>query len=103
MVHTHIKVRFPEGLYGSIRPRSGWAVKYGIDILAGVVDNGYRGEIMVVLINHGESVFNIKIGDRVAQMILAPYATRDPLKVSSIEEIYGSTERREGGFGSSGR
>ena len=64
-VETHLSVAVPEGYYGRIAPRSGLAYKYAIDVLAGVVDSTFRGQIKVILINHGEKDFKIEVGDRI--------------------------------------
>ena len=84
-----------------VRPRSGLAAKHGITCLnsPGTIDADYRGEVKVILINHGQEAFVIKRGERIAQMVIAP-VTRGELKVvSSLDE----TQRGAGGFGSTGR
>jgi len=100
LVSTGISIELPQdNLYGRIAPRSGLAFKNGIDVLAGVIDNGYRGIIGVVLINTDkEKSFEIKIGDRIAQLIIETY---HPLSFSEINEL-GNTSRSDKGFGSSG-
>ena len=70
LIGTGIAVAIPRGYYGRIAPRSGLAFKNGIDVLAGVVDAGYRNEVGVILINFGDKPFEIKNGDRVAQLII---------------------------------
>ena len=70
LVPTGIAIEIPEGYYGRIAPRSGLAVRAGIDILAGVVDSGYRNEIKVVMINLGEGLVSVNKGDRIAQLII---------------------------------
>lgn len=97
-VRTGLSVAIPLGFYGRIAPRSGLAVKQGIDVLAGVIDSDYRGEIICVLINHGETPFFIKAGGRIAQLIVEAIAT---LKSEWVEEL-GETMRGAGGFGSTG-
>ena len=97
-VRTGIAVAIPEGCYGRVAPRSGLAVKAGIDVLAGVVDCDYRGEILCVLINHGDEPFSIKPGDRIAQLIIEPVATPRPEWAGEL----GGTLRGQGGFGSTG-
>src|SRR5258708_5423160 len=67
---TGLSVEIPQGSYGRIAPRSGLAKKFGIDVLAGVLDSDYRGEIICILINHGDSPVVFKTGDRVAQLIV---------------------------------
>lgn len=97
VVRTGVKMAIPEGYFGSIRGRSGLAVKHGIDVLAGVIDSDYRGEIGVVLINHGERMLEIKPGMAIAQMIIQPYATAKCF-MGELDE----TVRGENGFGSTG-
>lgn len=98
LVKTGVHVVIPDNYYGRIAPRSGLAYKHGIDVMAGVIDSDYRGEIGVILINHGDEPFIIKHGDRIAQMILTPYLTLDPTPYEELPE----TERGAGGFGSTG-
>jgi len=98
LIKTGIAVTIPDGYYGRIAPRSGLALKHGIDVMAGVIDNDYRGEIGVILINHGEDPFTVTHGDRIAQMILTPYLTLKPEKYEELPE----TNRSTGGFGSTG-
>lgn len=98
---TGLVVAIPAGHYGRIAPRSGLAVKHGIDVLAGVIDSDYRGEIQVILINHSDQTVHFRHGDRIAQLILEK-ATRPKLvAVDRIEDL-GNTERGAGGFGSTG-
>lgn len=100
-IDTGVKVFFPADFYGEIRPRSGLAVKYGIDVLAGVVDSGYRDTIKVVLVNHGELSFVINAGDRIAQLV--PRQMADVWFVEKdATELEAQTERGLGGFGSTG-
>lgn len=89
---------FHSSICGQIWPRSGIAARCGIDVLAGLIDPDYRGEISVVLINHGTDVFRIKKGDRIAQMVLVSFYALG-LSEGEIPE----TERGTGGFGSTGR
>lgn len=100
LVKTGLAIELPIGTEAQIRPRSGLALKYSITVLntPGTIDAGYRGEIGVILINHGKQVFNITKGMKIAQMVIAPV-----LKIG-IEEVQGLTETRrgEGGFGSTG-
>ena len=98
IVKTGIQIEIPNGYFGSIRDRSGLAVKHSIHTLAGVVDSGYRGEIKVALINLGEIEFVIRGGDRIAQMIIQPY---EFCKIKEAENL-SETSRGWGGFGSSG-
>lgn len=101
-ISTGISLEIPEGYYGRIAPRSGLAAKNGIDVLAGVVDSGYRGDIKVVLLNTDQSGlgdFEIKIGDKIAQLIIEKHYNFEFEVVDSLEE----TIRGSGGFGSTGK
>jgi dUTP pyrophosphatase len=89
-------IAIPIGMYGRIAPRSGLAFKHGIDVLAGVIDADYRGEIGVILINFGTQEKQIKVGDAIAQMIFESYNTVIFHVVTTLD----STERGEGGYGS---
>jgi len=80
-----------------IEPRSGWAVKYGVDVLAGRIDEDYRGELKVVLINHGDRSLHIYHGDRIAQLVVTMYEPQ-----SSEIDFLSSTDRGAGAFGSTG-
>ena len=100
MVPTGFAFEIPPHLYGQIAPRSGLAVKMGLDVLAGVIDADYRGEVNVVLINHGEEALMIPAGERIAQLLLKPICTSDYVCVE-IDELAESS-RGEGGFGSTG-
>lgn len=99
-VGTGVAVAIPEGFYGRVAPRSGLAAKHGIDVLAGVVDSAYRGELKVVLINTDKhNTFFVEKGDRIAQIIIEAHFN---LPIVEAEEL-SSTSRGEGGFGSTGR
>jgi dUTP pyrophosphatase len=98
-VPTALRLQIPPGHVGLVWPRSGLAVRHGIDTLAGVVDSDYRGEVRVVLVNHGEEFFRIAKGDRVAQLLVQRVERAAFTSVSSIED----TGRGSGGFGSTGR
>ena len=98
LVGTGITVVLPEGVYGRVAPRSGLAVKHCINVGAGVIDPDYTGEIKVVLFNHGEKDFEIKKGDRIAQLVLERCETPPIEEISIVED----TERGSGGFGSRG-
>lgn len=98
LVPTGISIAIPEGTYGRVAPRSGLALKYGIDVGAGVVDSDYRGPLGVVLFNHSERPFLIATGDRIAQIILEKIITPEVVEVEELSE----TVRGEGGFGSTG-
>ena len=100
MVPTGIAIALPSGYEAQIRPRSGLAAKYGVTLLntPGTIDADYRGEISVILINHGSEDFVIKDGDRIAQMIIAPVSRCQLQAVDSLDE----TGRGSGGFGHTG-
>lgn len=100
LVPTGIFVEIPEGYEGQVRARSGLALKYGISLPNGIgtIDSDYRGELKVILINHGKEDFVIKNGDRIAQIVFIKYEKAELEIVESIED----TERSEGGFGSTG-
>jgi dUTP pyrophosphatase len=93
----------PDGFEGQIRPRSGLALKYGITVLnsPGTIDSDYRNEVKVLLINHSQSPFKVRRGDRVAQLLIAPVPECTWDQVDSIGEL-GDTERGQGGYGSTG-
>ena len=95
---TRISIQFPIGLYARIAPRSGLALKKFINVGAGVVDADYRGEVGVVLFNHGDQDFEVKMGDRIAQLILEKISTPAVEEVSGLDD----TVRGSGGFGSTG-
>lgn len=98
LVPTGAAVELPDGTAGFIWPRSGLAVKHGIDVLAGLIDSGYRGEIKVALVNHGAEAFVIERGDRIAQLVVAPINTDEAEFVDELND----SERSDKGFGSSG-
>lgn len=100
MIHTGIAVQIPDGLVGLVYARSGIATKRGLAPAnkVGVIDSDYRGEIMVSIHNHSQNTQYIADGERVAQMVIAPYITANFELVESLEE----TERGSGGFGSTG-
>lgn len=98
MVKTGIAISVPAGHYGRVAPRSGITLKNGIDVGAGVIDEDYRGEVCVILFNHSNEDFVVNMGDRIAQLILERISTPDVEVVNSLE----STERGNGGFGSTG-
>ena len=100
LVPTGISMAIPIGNYGRIAPRSGLAAKNFIDVGAGVIDADYRGEVKVLLFNFGEQEFQVKAGDRVAQLIIEKYTRTEIEEVT--EGDLDSTERGEGGFGSTG-
>ena len=97
MFLTGIAVGLPEGSKAKIMPRSGWAYKYGIDVLAGLIDEDYTGEIKVILINHGDRSLHINHQDRIAQLVVSRYI-KDSIEVDRLDD----TDRGAGGFGSTG-
>ena len=99
-VATGLAVAIPHGFEIQVRPRSGLALKHGITVpnTPGTIDSDYRGEVKVILINHGAEPFAIVRGDRVAQLVLAPVTLASWLPVDELDE----TTRGEGGFGSTG-
>jgi dUTP pyrophosphatase len=97
-VPTAIHVELPPGHVGLVWPRSGLALRHGIDTLAGVIDSDYRGEVRVVLVNHGREPFRIEPGDRVAQLLVQPVERA----VFVPDEGLTATARGAGGFGSTG-
>ncbi len=100
LVPTGVAVAVPEGYVGLIAPRSGLAARHGISLLnsPGILDAGYRGEIHAVLINEGSEPFDYERGDRIAQLVVVPFATQD---YEIVAELPGS-DRGAGGFGSTG-
>jgi dUTP pyrophosphatase len=98
-VRTGIAMAIPHGYEVQVRSRSGTAVRGGITCLTGTIDSDYRGELMVVLVNLGAEPFEIRRGDRVAQLVPAPVLRADFAEVADLD----STGRGEGGFGSTGR
>lgn len=99
MISTDVKMAIPEGYYGRIAPRSGLAVKKGIDMFGGVVDSDYRGVVRCILYNSSDEEFTYEIGDRIAQIIITPYSAPTIEEVEVLE----TTTRGEGGFGSTGK
>jgi dUTP pyrophosphatase len=97
-VPTGIHLELPSGHVGLVWPRSGLAVRHDIDTLAGVVDSDYRGEVRVVLVNHGRDPFEIRPGDRVAQLLVQKV---ERVTFRSAQEL-GATDRGTDGFGSTG-
>ncbi|MBR6803154.1 MAG: dUTP diphosphatase [Kiritimatiellae bacterium] len=99
-VATGLKIALPAGTEGQVRPRSGLAITYGVTVLnaPGTIDEGYRGEVKVLLINHGQEPFEIRKGMRIAQLVVAP-VRRVALEEGAVSD---HTVRGAGGFGSSG-
>jgi len=97
LIPTGLAIALPEGFEAQIRPRSGLAVKHGVTLLnaPGTIDADYRGEIKIILINHGQEAFSIQRGDRIAQMVVH----RVSRVVWDVRELLDPTVRGEGGFG----
>ena len=102
LITTGMRVEIPYGYEMQVRPRSGLAKNYGITVLnsPGTIDADYRGEIGVILINHGQYDFEIMAGDRIAQMVLCPIEKVQWLATNTLDT---STKRGERGFGSTGK
>jgi dUTP pyrophosphatase len=100
LVGTGISIELPANTEAQVRPRSGLALKHGITVLntPGTIDRGYRGEVGVILINHGRARFDVQPGMKIAQMVVAPCVT---VTVEESGELSG-TVRGQGGFGSTG-
>jgi deoxyuridine 5'-triphosphate nucleotidohydrolase len=96
--HTGLSVAIPEGCYGRVAPRSGLAVKQGIDVLAGVIDSDYRGEIICLLYNTGDEVALLPAGSKICQLIIEQIITPTATWAEDLDE----TARGAGGFGSTG-
>ena len=99
-VPTGLTIALPSGFEAQVRPRSGLAAKHGVTVLnsPGTVDADYRGEVSVLLINHGDAPFPIRRGERIAQMVIAPVAQAQLVAVASLS----TTDRGSGGYGSTG-
>jgi dUTP pyrophosphatase len=104
LVPTGLVVAIPQGFEAQVRPRSGLALRHGITVLnaPGTIDADYRGEIQVLLINHGEAPFDLRRGERIAQLLVAPVEAWTWQPEASTEAL-GSTVRGQGGYGSTGR
>ena len=98
IVNTDIAIMLPQGSYGRVAPRSGLAVKYFIDIGAGVIDRDYRGNVGVVIFNHLNKPFLVSKGDRIAQLIIEKIAMLKLIEVDRLE----TTKRGINGYGSTG-
>jgi dUTP pyrophosphatase len=101
MIPTGFAIALPEGFEAQVRPRSGLAAKHGITCLnsPGTIDHDYRGEVQVILINHGDDAFEIKRGERIAQMLIAPVTRATWVEAETLDD----TDRGAGGFGSTGK
>ncbi|MGE0703505.1 MAG: dUTP diphosphatase [Vicinamibacterales bacterium] len=100
LIRTGIAIELPSGTEAQVRPRSGLALRHQITVLntPGTIDEGYRGEVGVILINHGRQVFEVTIGARIAQLVVKPVLTVQVQEVESLAE----SVRGTGGFGSTG-
>lgn len=98
MIQTDLQIALPSGCYGRVAPRSGLAWKHSIDVGAGVIDQDYRGPLNVILFNFGDQDFEIKRGDRIAQLICEKIEQTDIEEVQDLD----ATERGSNGFGSTG-
>ncbi len=100
-IPTGLAIELPEGFEAQVRPRSGLADRHGIALVnsPGTIDSDYRGEIQIILINLGSEAFEIKPGDRIAQLVIAPVARAVLVELESLSD----TPRGDGGFGSTGR
>jgi dUTP pyrophosphatase len=101
LIKTGLFIQLPEGYEAQIRPRSGLALKNGITVLnsPGTIDADYRGEVGVILVNLSDTPFEIKNGDRIAQMIISKYERAEMVRVETLD----SSERGSGGFGHTGK
>ena len=103
VVPTGIAIALPPGIAGLVTPRSGLAAQHGITLVntPGLIDPNYRGELRVILINHGAEPFSASAGDRIAQLLLVPFLAPELVVVDELPD--GGDDRGTGGFGSSGR
>ncbi len=101
LVPTGLMIALPPGYEAQVRPRSGLAARHGVTVLnsPGTIDADYRGEISVLLINHGETSFSIRRGERIAQMVIAAVVRAELIPAGTLS----TTDRGDGGFGSTGR
>ncbi len=101
LVGTGVAIALPAGHEAQVRPRSGLALKHGVTVLnsPGTIDCDYRGEVRVLLVNHGEAPFVLQAGERIAQLVIAPVVRAALVEVESLDE----TDRGAGGYGSTGR
>src|SRR5262245_40924185 len=98
MAKTGVAVAIPQGFYGRVAPRSGLAAKNGLDVLAGVIDSDYRGEVCCLLYNTGDETISLPAGSKICQLIVEQIITPEATWVSELDE----TARGAGGFGSTG-
>lgn len=101
LIKTGVSISLPQGYEAQVRPRSGLALKHRVTVLnsPGTVDSDFRGEIGVILMNHGVGAFEVRPGDRIAQLVIAKYEVLPWLEVDVLDE----TERGTGGYGSTGK
>ncbi|MDD4656570.1 MAG: dUTP diphosphatase [Bacteroidales bacterium] len=101
LIPTGLHIELPQGYEAQIRPRSGLAIKHGIGLVnsPGTIDSDYRGEIKIIVVNLSNENFSLNPGERVAQMVIAKHEKATLIECSTLE----STERGEGGFGSTGK
>ncbi|MEK5103794.1 dUTP diphosphatase [Cytobacillus sp. FSL M8-0252] len=101
LISTGIQMELPKGTEAQVRPRSGLALKHSVTVLnsPGTIDEGYRGEVKIILINHGKEEFRVEKHMRIAQMVIAPVFQVELAQVSDLTQ----SERNSGGFGSSGK
>ena len=100
LIPTGLTMALPEGYEGQVRPRSGLALKFGVTCLnsPGTIDSDYRGEVGVILANLGSEPFTVRRGDRIAQLVVAPFSQARLAEIDSLDD----TARGAGGFGSTG-
>jgi dUTP pyrophosphatase len=100
VVPTGLAIELPDGFEGQVRPRSGLAARHGVGMVnaPGTIDADYRGEVCVILVNHGAAPFAARRGERIAQLVVAPVARVEVVEVQELTD----TTRGEGGFGSTG-
>lgn len=100
LIPTGLAIALPAGHEGQVRPRSGLALKHGITVLnaPGTIDEDYRGEVSVVLVNHGQEPFVVERGVRIAQLVVCPVTKVEPVVVEALDD----TDRGAGGYGSTG-
>ena len=100
LIPTGFALELPQGYEAQVRPRSGLALKHGVTLLnsPGTIDADYRGELLVILVNHGTEPFVVHRGDRIAQLVIAPVASAELVAVDALDP----TDRGDGGFGSTG-
>lgn len=103
VIPTNLHIKLPDGYEAQVRPRSGLAAKYAVTVCntPGTIDADYTGNVGVILINHGQNDFGIKVGDRIAQLVINKVEQLNWIPVECLEDL-GETERGQNGFGSTG-